>query len=159
MPLPHLCLTRPFRIVGGGTRGSCCRCQNHQPCIIRSTLRRFPASSPSYVAAAPLIDALVAQLISSISDKEKSVRGSCVESLVALGQQHPPHVISALCIYLQQASSMIIVVAPITITITPTTTALAHSRPAAMVETPLRSRMSLPQNACRNPYRSPRRSS
>jgi hypothetical protein len=109
------------------------------------------------------MDAVVAQLISSISDKEKSVRGSCVESLVALGQQHPPHVISALCIYLQQASNMIIGVSLIiiitTITITSTTTALADPCPAAMVQTPLRSRMSLPQSPRRNPYRSSRRSS
>ena len=111
------------------------------------------------------MDAVVAQLISSISDKEKSVRGSCVESLVALGQQHPPHVISALCIYLQQAShviigvSLIIIIIIITITPTTTTTALADPYPAAMVQTPLRSRMSLPQSPRRNPYRSSRRSS
>ena len=54
----------------------------------------------------PVLDGIIAQLIASISDKEKSVRSSCVESLIALGHQHPTHVISSLCIYLQQARAL-----------------------------------------------------
>jgi hypothetical protein len=60
----------------------------------------------SHSASAPVLDGIIAQLISSISDKEKSVRSSCVESLIALGHQHPAHVMSSLCIYLQQARAL-----------------------------------------------------
>jgi hypothetical protein len=56
----------------------------------------------SYFLSAPVFDSIVMQLIASVSDKDKSVRSCCVDSLISLGQQQPAHVMSCICIHLQQ---------------------------------------------------------